>query len=445
MGRRQPYAADISQQVLQQPNATPALKGQPQTTFFRHNSREPQSVGPPIKPDATDLTLKLPFDWLVHLDRPLLSPIELLHVSAFKPHELTQQFMQPNQPFGHRAPWYDQSSLIYRFLEFVETRDRAVGSVRGGRIPGRININTVWGAETFRALCDAQSSNYFTESGVGPDDVNRIFQDLINSRSPNGTVGPTDQTLVSATAPLNKPFLPLSTGYSLASSNDGQHFADIGINNTFLRQGPALINPQPLFDPLVQTTLPTYGTAPGNNHPYVQKALLNKIFNNLTTRSNVFAVWLTVGFFEVKDDMTQPVKLGAEIGRSENRHIRHRMFALVDRSNLTTFTTQATNTIMQSTTPQPLNGLMQLNGTDARTGRPWQVQPGTILNFDQADIGFETNDFEENVVVLPDMTAVFTRGHNPGAKIQSYGNPGPWQHYDPRQDTTVVPHFSIID
>jgi hypothetical protein len=88
---------------------------------------------------------------------------------------------------------------------------------------------------------------------------------------------------------------------------------------------------------------------------------------------------------------------------------------------------------------------MQLNGTDARTGRPWQVQPGTILNFDQADIGFETNDFEENVVVLPDMTAVFTRGHNPGAKIQSYGNPGPWQHYDPRQDTTVVPHFSIID
>ena len=104
-----------------------------------------------------------PFNWLVHLDRQLISPMELLHVSCFKPHELTQQFSTnangQTTYFNHVAPWFGQalpgttpnalSSLsLYRAFETLETHSRSAGvNFTDARIPGLININTIWHVE----------------------------------------------------------------------------------------------------------------------------------------------------------------------------------------------------------------------------------------------------------------------------------------------------------
>src|SRR5262249_23772248 len=129
-----PYAGHISELM---PQPTVAAGTQPQTSFFRHNGLTvtPPTAANSIGPNtlAGQQTIKVPFDWLTHLDRKLTSPMELLHVSGFKPHELTQQFMiqppnpgtgfPPEQQFMHRAPWFDSSARIHRAFEFLTTAD----------------------------------------------------------------------------------------------------------------------------------------------------------------------------------------------------------------------------------------------------------------------------------------------------------------------------------
>jgi hypothetical protein len=399
VGRPQPYAGHPVIRTGQRP--LPGRFNTPRHTFFQHNADsntpDPNLGAPP--PNYP------PFDWLVHLDRPLISPMEFLHVSAFKPHELTHQFMtgdQPEQRFNHRARWFDEdlgvadlgrSHRLYRALEFLGTRNQTLGlmtaatsslraiskpgkdlpvaprtmsgeTVSGGswrirlgdslvidrglqsevvrvktifpvgkvphftadflkkhdqgfaiapttiseRIPGKINLNTVWDEEIFQALCDAQPSNSFNN----PETVSDIFNRLKSSRT-NGFKGSMDTP-----GPLDRPFRSLAAG---SASADAQP-SNGGLADTLLRPSGESSDSQPVL------------AVPGMTHPYQSYELLTKIFNNVTVRSNVFAVWVTVGFFEVTDDTARPIKLGAEIGRAESRQLRHRMFAIVDRSRL---------------------------------------------------------------------------------------------------------------
>jgi hypothetical protein len=389
--RSQPFAA------TQQGLSAPTLPGRLKHTFGRTNN-------------ATSLAAN--FDWLVHLDRKLISPLELLQVAGCKPHELTHEFMGPRngKRFGQRAPWFDEdlthasgrSHRLYRALEFLGTRSQVTGAMVAGtravipfegftgvnqpvavqalagvsytggtwqivpgcsvlitdqnnvplevvrvkavnpaantfvadfvrsyaanqvvqvipntisdRVPGKINLNTIWDEETFLALCDPyenpQRSNHFTVT-----QVHHSFGNLMRSRSPEMTPGPRDRPFLSLAAGLTAPSDPRTGDLSL--------LINAGIDDTLLRSLPGDPARRRLFE------------IGNQDHPYLRMELLTKIANNVTNRSNIFAVWLTVGFFEVTDSKARPVKLGAELGRAENRHVRHRMFAIVDRSRLT--------------------------------------------------------------------------------------------------------------
>src|SRR6185437_10859816 len=101
---------------------------------------------------------------------------------------------------NQRVPWFDQANRLYRVFEYLSAHSPGAGALAGVRVPGKVNLNTVWDAETFRALCDAQPGSAFTDA-----DVDAIFRRLLALRTPGGTPGPAD-----------RPFLGMAAGFTPA-------------------------------------------------------------------------------------------------------------------------------------------------------------------------------------------------------------------------------------
>ena len=416
-GRREPYDANATASSSQAP--APPLAGKPQHTFVQTNAPRQD-----------------PFHWLVHLDRPPVSPMELLHVSCCKPHQLTHLFrdsLSDNyQSFNHAPYWLlrDPTCPLSRIFEFLETHCRAGGVVPGGRIPGQVNLNTVWDPETFRALCNAQPSNYFSAG-----DVDQIYAWLAASRTPGGAPGRDD-----------RPFKSLGNAH-FTTSGDLFPVAN-GLDDTLFRANPnhpaydAATRPIRLFE-VVKKDLSPRGVI--EDHPYQRYELLTKLFNQVTTRSNIFAVWVTVGFFEVNDASTRPVKLGAELGRGTGQSVRYRMFAIVDRSNpVSVFPGPGAAAVTSPTAvpgPGPATVTPTLMRLPPRNGLSWTIQPGAVLRVSGVD-GNGTVVSEDVVVTAvtgTTFTATFSRGYPNGfTSISAYGNPGP------RGGSPLVDRASVV-
>ena len=369
-----------------------------------------------------------PLPWLGHLDRQLINPLELIHVSTVKPHELTQTacrwndaFNQPNipannvpmkisHPYASNWPWFDENTRLHRFLEAVGVSPLQAGEARHGRVLGKVNVNTMPSEEVFQAVADAAIANNFT-----PTDVTTGYNNLVAQR-PIASFGQANNVDFSS-AISKKGFNKSLLGYqSFASTAAGN--AEVPFGNLLDVQGFSASGASPAI--------------------YPRKELLTKIGNSVTTKSNVFAVWITTGYFEVTNDTTQPPTLGAEIGKLDGINIRHRMFAIVDRTNMVTG-------VGASNVPVPALGLVSgfVANLTHPNGKITALQNGMILTFDP-------NTDNEETVQLSDvgggvLGAIFTKTHAANCTIINRGNPGPWVGYDRTKDRDVVPYAEVIE
>ena len=459
---------------------------QPQHTFFQHNVGPQMQqngangvantqitgdwtggvVGPPTLP----ANYAPNFDWLVQLDRPLVSPPgSLLQVSGYPPYQLTQMFMtgqyNNQQRFQHRvnvanltlngaagaqtltnagngAGWFDDSLRIYRLFEYVQTAPIAQGATSNGRLAGKININTVWDPEVFQALCDMQAAGYYYTA----TDVANTWSRLQAMRNVQPFLSVADTAFGAKSTQYPNP--PFVWNYYPTAGSAAQTTTGTGTQDTFFAtadgsNGPTATGPR-LFQKMASATDAnghTYYTDPNpTDNPYFKSLLMSKIFNNVTVRSNVFAVWLTVGYFEVIDDTTRPVKLGAEIGRSENKHVRHRMFSIIDRTALNYYGTTSNTVVfgpgVVNVTPAAMTGT-------GSNGATWTINVGDQLLVDVGTASAETVTVTATTATT--FTATFTSAH--AANFVITNNIGARNRFNPHAPpfNGLVLYHSIID
>ncbi|OHB79710.1 MAG: hypothetical protein A2V98_12775 [Planctomycetes bacterium RBG_16_64_12] len=197
-----------------------------------------------------------------------------------------------------------------------------------------MNLNTIFSQDVWSGLL-----NYFPEmTGTGT-----YAAEMVASRRGYApTFGNLNENYPTQFA---NPFRSSAGGYLVPIP--GLQTGVIGdeVHATLLRREDPIVdaNPdQPLFrhtsaDPVEQTA----------RNPYFRYQLLERLAGLTTTRSNVYAVWITVGYFEVEQAPALPAgwtpaqyqavypdgyQLGQELGSDTGEVQRHRAFYLFDRS-----------------------------------------------------------------------------------------------------------------
>ena len=216
------------------------------------------------------------------------------------------------------------------------------------RDPGRVNINTIFDPAVWNSILDGhQGPSFYGSASTTPG----LAHSIVDTRRGYGVSGQGMAQLgvMNANSPtfFGNMFRPTGSG-DLVPERIAQNFVRPDIETTVLRSN-------------VISSSTAVGATPGSNfpnnrqplmtnsnsdnavntvrNPYFHYQTIQRLGNLVTTRSNVYAIWITVGYFEVEPnptgvDVVHPdgYRLGAELRSDSGEVQRHRGFYFLDRS-----------------------------------------------------------------------------------------------------------------
>jgi hypothetical protein len=303
-----------------------------------------------------------PFPWLQWNNRPFVSQFEMMMVPRSRSSRLLHDYslikptstpyrVPPNNgsdtAYDHLLNFFESelgkdSTNFHRLFDYTEVPSHYTGAqtflnplkfqgnghgtdemhppfnrISNFRDPGRININTIFDPVVYNGLMG------LTNGRRGPN-----YSQWIHSRRGYGNLG-ASQVSFDDNKPtfFSNPLRPSGSGDIVPLT--GLERSDVDIS--LFRKDPN--GSQPLFDS-------DYPDKPRNasRNPSFKYQSLQRLGNLVTGRSNVYGVWITVGYFEVEPagtvDATRPdgYQLGAEVGIDRGQIKRHRAFYMIDRS-----------------------------------------------------------------------------------------------------------------
>ena len=297
-------------------------------------------------PDLSRPTDK-PFPWLTFNNRPFVSQMELLLVPRVNArdmpstHNVLNSSVNPYASlpaqFPHLLNFFDENFGLYRLLEFTYVPSPFIGTqhwldptnfigdrhgtqkyhppfnrVPAYREPGRMNLNLLDGLSSFQALMN------------NPDTIQTNSKWTQFQAARRGTDGS------NFPAALTNPF---RSSYESGSP----------ISATLLRKRTEnAAEKRPLFARTATSDLKDVNDP--NRNPYFRYQHLMRLGNLTTTRTNVYAIWITLGFFEVTNVDDSGERLGVDVHYKDGYRLvqelgidtgdvrRHRAFYIVDRS-----------------------------------------------------------------------------------------------------------------